>query len=83
MFQKSVSGYNEEYWLARGLSYADQLNFLNREALVTWPRGGRMNSKLSMDSKDIKKVTLTGRLLLYLCGAHEKVSGTTGRGTSL
>ena len=52
MFQKSVSGYNEEYWLARGLSYADQLNFLNREALVTWPRGGRMNSKLSMDSKE-------------------------------
>ena len=42
-----------------------------------------MNSKLSMDSKDIQKVTLTGRLLRYLRGAHEKVSGNTGRGTGL
>lgn len=82
MFQESVSGYNEEYWLARGLSYEDQLNFLNREVLVTRPRGGRMNSKLSVDSKDIQKGKLTVCLLRYLCRAHRKVPRNTGGGTS-
>lgn len=78
MFQKSVSGYNEESWLAEGLSYAAEL-FEQRGTCVTWPRGGKMNSKLSMDSKDIQTVKLTDRLLQT---PRERV-GNTGRGTGL